>query len=519
MQSSVKLTLWFVMLGFTPVGLTGASEAPPLEIGYDKQLFLDDYIIESLDNVSRKLNQATKYEGNPVLTAAPKGDPSWEAGGRVGFSSVLFDEEDRIFKMWYGLYVPTAQDDMEGVMAYATSRDGIHWQKPSLGLVERDGSRDNNVLRACEGGQNAVFKDLHESDPEKRYKMLFLRGGAVCAAHSADGLQWTDYNEGEEVIFHPPGHDSQPVAYWDEGLGKYVAIIRDRLGKIKEVREGLVTDPEARQGWRQLWGGEGMKRSPENHSIRRVGQAESDDFVHWTPMRTVVGPDAHDPLNVDQFYNMEVIPYGPLRIGLMTVFSYDPVFCRGTPQLTYSWDGMNWHRGGNREVFIPLGQNPGDFDWGSIYPAQGPIVVGDEIWIYYIGAGFSHNYEWIEMPPAAQGVPSSIGLARLRLDGFVSLNAGTGEGVLTTKPLIFRGDRLVLNADGSRGHVLVEILDTQGKPIPGYGKQDCDAFRADEIRHPVTWKGKTNLKALGGKAIKLRFYLERAKLYSFSFRN
>ena len=69
---------------------------------------------------------------------------------------------------------------------------------------------------------------------------MLYRG--ICAAYSADGLHWTDYNNGEKVIFHAPGHDAQSAPYWDAALGKYVAIVRDRLGVIREVRKQLVTD-------------------------------------------------------------------------------------------------------------------------------------------------------------------------------------------------------------------------------------------------------------------------------------
>ena len=87
---------------------------------------------------------------------------------------------------------------------------------------------------------------------------------------------------------------------------------------------------------------------------------------------------------------MEVLPYEGLRIGLMTVFSDDPDYCRGSVQLTSSRDGRNWRRFENRQPFIPLSNRLGDFDWGSIYPLQAPLVVDDEIWIYYVGYGVDH---------------------------------------------------------------------------------------------------------------------------------
>ena len=112
---------------------------------------------------------------------------------------------------------------------------------------------------------------------------------------------------------------------------------------------------------------------------------------------------------------------------------------------------------------------------------------------------------------------AAIGLATLRLDGWVSIDAGAKEGTLTTKPFAFEGDRLLINATAPEGRVSVEILDQLSqRPIPGFGKTDSEIFSGDAIRHQVGWKGKSDLSKLAGKTIQLRFYLQRAKLYSFA---
>ena len=118
-----------------------------------------------------------------------------------------------------------------------------------------------------------------------------------------------------------------------------------------------------------------------------------------------------------------------------------------------------------------------------------------------------------------------ICLAKLRLDGFVSVDAGTTEhfeikeGTLTTKPLTFEGGKLLINANAKWGSVLVEILDARGKPISGFSREDCDALNEDKIHHAVSWHGKADLKALEGEVIKLKFYLRGAKLFSFVFKD
>ena len=102
--------------------------------------------------------------------------------------------------------------------------------------------------------------------------------------------------------------------------------------------------------------------------------------------------------------------------------------------------GRAWQRVGHRHAFIPTVAEPGMVDWGQIYVMQHPIVVGDEIWIYYVGFKGLH---WATKRKQLQG--SSVNLCKLRLNGFMSLEPG-GAGVLTTKPFEMRGDRLVVNA-------------------------------------------------------------------------
>ena len=485
----------------------------PLTINGTRQLFIDDHIIESLDGVVKNLNQPVKYRGNPVLPMEPMETESWDADMPLSFSSVLFDEQEQVFKMWYSLHT-RGQGDAASLLCYATSEDGIRWQKPELGIYEFRGTKQNNIVMDHSGLASGVFRDQHEADPDKRYKMLHMwRDYKVYASYSADGRRWHACNNGEPVLFVPPGHDSHMIGYRDERLNKYVAIVRDRRGRIDKVRKGLVNDAEARQVWRRLWDPE-RNREPQNHTIRRVAQAVSSDFVHWTDYRDVLGADADDPLNQDQFYNMEVMSYQDLRIGLMTVFSYDPDYCRGAVQLTYSRDGRNWHRAGNRKVFLPLSERRGDFDWGSIYPLQAPVVVDDEILVYFTGCGLDHLHQPL---PEVNGFPSGIGLAKLRLDGFVSVDAGTSQGTLTTRPFVFEGCELVVNADARSGQVSVEILGADGRPVDGFSKSDCDLMHSDRIRQTVTWNGRSDLSHLSGSPVRLKFYLKTAKLFSFMF--
>ena len=233
-------------------------------------------------------------------------------------------------------------------------------------------------------------------------------------------------------------------------------------------------------------------------------------------MRTILDADSKDPLNRDEFYNMEVMLYEGLRIGLMTVFSYDKNYSRGAVQLAYSRDAMNWHRAVDRELFLPLSEDPADVDWGCIYPSQGPLVVGEEIWIYYTASSRDHAFRRPDGTGELDNI-NSICLAKLRLDGFVSVAASSNEGTFTTKALTFAGSHLVINGKADGGRIMVEILGAGDKAIEGFGRADCDSFSGNQICHNVTWNGKSDLSGFAGKAIRLRFYLKKAELFSFKF--
>lgn len=110
------------------------------------QILVDDLLIERMDNVMRTLNNPNRAVENPVL----KPDQDWEGSLILQPGTVLYDEEEHIFKMWYNSLPTASKPDIEEFICYATSKDGIHWTRPQLNLVEFKGSKKNNiVLKWC----------------------------------------------------------------------------------------------------------------------------------------------------------------------------------------------------------------------------------------------------------------------------------------------------------------------------------------------------------------------------------
>ena len=116
-----------------------------------------------------------------------------------------------------------------------------------------------------------------------------------------------------------------------------------------------------------------------------------------------------------------------------------------------------------------------------------------------------------------EGPDSRVRRFVFRKDGIVSVRAR--QGGLTTKPLTFSGRQLVVNyrSLSKDGSVQVEFLDSEGDPIEGFAAADCIPLTGDRVAARVTWKGKHDLTQLSGTAVKLRFVLSNADLFSIRF--
>ena len=109
--------------------------------------------------------------------------------------------------------------------------------------------------------------------------------------------------------------------------------------------------------------------------------------------------------------------------------------------------------------------------------------------------------------------------ATYRTDGFVSVHAGYGGGQMVTKSLTFAGDELVMNFSTSAvGGVRAEVQDGDGRPIPGYELHKSSEIFGDAIEQVVSWGENTNVGALEGTPVRLRFVMQDSDLYSIRFR-
>ena len=109
----------------------------------------------------------------------------------------------------------------------------------------------------------------------------------------------------------------------------------------------------------------------------------------------------------------------------------------------------------------------------------------------------------------------STGVAFMRRDGFVSIDARDNPGELLTRPVRFTGKCLFVNADVDRGELRAEIIGESGKPISPFTLENCRPLRTDRTIQQVTWKGGSDLSALKGKPVRFRFRMNNGSLYAF----
>jgi hypothetical protein len=468
-RTGIRLTVVFLLL--LPAGVS----AEPVRIDHRTQLLVDDVLIERTINNRYVLHPATK-PSTPVVEA----DRPWERNRVYLYGTVLRDDVTGRFRMWYS----------GGGLAYAESDDGLNWNKPELGLQQHQG-RETNLLIT---GSNltCVIEDLEDPDPEYRYKLLDNTGHHhFIGFHSADGLRWRPYakqpliEQGSELI----------DAIRDPVTGRYMAYIRPHLPRF---------------------------HPSSDQQKRLIAVTTSEDFRNWSPQQTIITPDDIDDRWVTEqgqrteFYAMAGFPYGSQYLGMLMVFRITEIIENQAPgqskyegpihvELVHSRDGMSWSRSSPRSPIIDNG--PYAYDAGAIMDtANLPVIVDDEVWMYYTALTTTHGGQLPAKRP-------SIGLARWRLDGFVSRDTPETGGEILTTPLVLPNGQLTVNVDAPSGRLRVEILGHDGRPIPGYSLEESIPFTGDSTSAVMRWRERPMVPA--GVPVRLRFVSEQASFYSY----
>lgn len=468
----------------------------PLKIDSKHQLFVDDYLISEIQHLTREFHQPTKHARNPLM-----------AGGYVG---VLYDEVLGRIRMWNNL-------------DHQTSPDGIQWSDPVTVLQDSLRSRVRVELRGI-----IYNPDLPEH--AGRYKAVVERRSSVEAGepggfylyHSRDGLDWElrpqwpvlqrTHNMMQPAEFRPLGLGKVSEFRWDgaehfqgNGVGDTSTFRYDTVLKryVFDGKYNLYLTPEK---IRQL--GLAMDLKPR---LRLRTFSESDDLIHWSSPRFLMFPDRLD-LPDRQMYAHVGFVYESMWIGVIQTMRFHATGWKQTDlNLSYSRDGRHWLRPRARQPFIPLG-SPASWDADYSTPCYTPpVLVGEELFFYY---GGSRNPDRDQDPEKRW--PIYLGLAKLRRDGFASLDAGATPGQVSTRPLTFDGRSLFVNVEVEEGGwIKAAVLSRDSQPLTHYTLEDATPLVANTTRGRMEWKSKDFVPPPGNEHLRFRFQLRKARLYSF----
>ncbi len=448
-----------------------------VDIGSRLEMMVDEFLIDSKQNVSLQLQQPRAQE------IVWQNEHPWE-GPSCCYFRILTDETG------IRLYYRGGKDPVEGsTTCYAHSTDGIHFEKPELGLYEYEGTSANNIVfRGSEADSYAshnlapFFDTNPNALPEERYKATggyrlpdFTRR-LLFAFSSPDGLHWTKMQD--EPILSEGKLDSLNIGFWDEEAGTYRCYSR-------YMREG----------------GETLQRD--------IQSCTSSDFLNWSPVQlniydqeppqfdtnaTVPAPNApHILLS----FPMRYIPLRKKHEDAFDSSLSDAMFMS-------SRDGVHWDRP-FKEAWVRPGRDQGNWTDRNSMPAWGIAVTSDDEFSVYL----SEHYR----QPDAR-----LRRYTVRRDGFASLNAGITPGQWTTRPLLFSGNQLVLNyATSAAGSLRVEVQDEAGTPLPGFGLDEFDELYGDELDAVAHWNGNADLSDLQGRPIRLRFTMQEADVFALRF--
>ncbi|MBN2290812.1 MAG: hypothetical protein JXM70_00210 [Pirellulales bacterium] len=504
MMKKISLVLLTYFVFFACVDFASADK--PLDIGNRRELFIDDYMIDTIKNVELKLHEPVRRE------VSIKWDKPWEGCG--GGYTTVFHDGDKYRIYYHAWQIPGNGSNAPQhplFICHAESKDGINWTRPNLGLFEFNGTKDNNiVLKSIKGNDCHDMSPFVDTNPkataDAKYKAVGLAIGpgskvtGLWAFKSPDGVHWSFMKDGP--VYTQGAFDTQNIAFWSEKDDKYVLYYRVFV-----------------------------------NGVRHIERAFSKDFVNWQRDGLLDFGDG-GPTIGEQFYVNQIKPYyrAPhILIGFparyvdrgITPSTYllpEPEARRkraahalryGTAVtdsiLIISRDGKKFKR--SDDVFLRPGlRTRYNWSYGDNYIAWHVVETDPteddctrEMSLYATEAYFTENY-------------SRLRRYTMRIDGFMSAHAKHAQGELVTKPFTFKGKRLSLNfAASAAGFVKVELQTAEGKPIAGFTQSDADIMCGDSLDRTASWKGKSDVGALQGKPVRMRLVMRESDVYSWKF--
>jgi hypothetical protein len=444
----------------------------------------DDRAFPFLDHVQIHLIPGA----NPSLVLPPGSPGSHDEQIRYYGSVIRIGDR---FHMWYnGGHGPT--DTNTGFVrsgflpCYATSADGVHWEKPDLGLVEFNGSRHNNLVQFPDHPRVAALVVIHEAedpDPNRRFKMVYeapVQGRTrFCTAFSPDGVRWT-------ASAHNPAGPFLEMAGLTRFRGIYYVNGQPWLDAQRPVL------------------------------ARQLVTFASADFEHWSPcaaMGLERSPDLVGPSHEDRIHAYEEVHLGAalwnrgnVLVGIYGQWHGHPSGDRRLLTmdlgLALSHDALHFHEPIPGFRFIAAREQP--YSIQGVMPAlmqgQGMENVGERtLYWYSLWTG-----------PAGSGV-RMVSWERDRLGMLQpfqpwwqgSRHFPTDMRAISCPIQVTQegAARVYANVSGlgSTSQLRISLLDEGFRPLSGYSGDASAVLAEDGFRLPVRWQAGDRLLPAQGR--------------------
>ncbi|MDA7921330.1 hypothetical protein N9B73_06195 [Verrucomicrobiales bacterium] len=452
----------------------------PITIGSRRELLVDSHLVDGISGLRFALHHP-RDEGIALQLDKP-----WE-GKFAAYTTILTVGDT--YRAYYRGRPDVGKDgDESESTCVAESKDGISWTRPSLGLHEMNGSKDNNIVLSKQSPYSHNFSPFVDSnpdaDPKEKFKAIGgLHPEGLALFVSPDGYSWS-LKKKKILTSEKFAFDSQACTFWSELEKKYVCFFRT---------------------WK--------------NKVRWVSRATSDDCLNWSPH---VEMKSDRP--AEHFYTSQTHPY------FRAPHLYVSLAARFIPKRQVITDeeakaiGVNpkYFKDASDAVFVTSrGDDHFDRTFMSSFIRPG---IGAQNWVSRT------NYpalNVIQTSPKEMSIFLNQNYAQptahlrrysLRLDGFGSIQADYDGGELLTKPLIFSGSKLSLNfSTSAAGGIRIELQEPDGKVIPGFSLYECRAQIGNEIERTVNWDSEGKLQDLAGKPIRLRMVMRDVDLFSLQF--
>ncbi len=488
---------------------------------------------------------------NPLI----EGEMPWDRGGVGCHGSVIVDPLTGTWKAYIECTEPEEfpENQPENTEPWASenagtrriclfeSEDGVHWTRPELDNVKFGEYDKTNLIFDLDQGTSGYGSIMiHPENTEWPYEMVALRENWCPSIHGAppEGNGYYRYR-------------SKDGKKWEQVGGKLGGPMIGDLCFIYQVGGALTPFPilpgeeppaEKYVSYYRL----GAERQPTDHvpvyedcPRRSCYRATSPDGETWTRDENMV-LTADESDHRDTQYQ-ECIPMKVPGGYIATVTMYLPISQTLNIRFAASRDGSRWWFP-NRTPCLP---NPplGEYGGGQMWQSQYHHVIDGKLYTYFGGTESLHrqlsdtrapsvqiNYLDSVIDHGAHFLPFNGALCRAswtfeRLYALVPSAGGPTFGTATTKPADIGGKQMLVNIvtrpekkagkpGVDEGYLQVELLDANGKPIPGFTREDCEPAKGDHHSLALKWKGGDKTPASAKQA---KFYLKRTFLYGFEF--